>query len=683
MAQKSRWNGLVAVAGGIVLAGSLLAPGADAARRAPRHAPGELIVAFDPGIPHADREAMVATVGGVTKERLPVPGARLVEVSGTSTADAVAELRGRPGVAYAQPNFYREATATPNDEYYAYEWALHNTGQLVEGTLGTSGADIDAPPAWDVTTGSSAVTVAVADTGIDYLHPDLASNIWSNPGETAGNSLDDDGNGKVDDIRGWDFAADDNDPIDEHYHGTHVAGTIGAQGNNSIGIAGVAWDVSLMPVRVLGANGFGTDANIGSGFAYAAEEGADVVNASIGGNHPAPFEAAAIAAHPSTLYVAAAGNESRDVDATPSYPCSIPEQNLICVAATNQSDQPASFSNWGLTSVDLAAPGVNIASTVPSSESSHDLLSEGFESGLGSWTTGGTSNWATTDIGVWSGALSLTDSPSGNYAPNTDSFAQSPPIDASDASSCEVAFDVSVDTESAADFLHLEGSADGATGWNTLATYSGIDGGIPTVPADVLAGASSGAIRFRLTSDGSTEADGVVIDDVKVRCVSPDPPNYVYLDGTSMAAPQVAGAAALLLAHDPGMTVAQLRSALLGTVDVKASLADTSATGGRLNIAAALSDAPPDDTTPPQTTITKGPKKKSSKRKATFQFSSNEAASTFRCRMDSKPWATCNPPQSYTLKTGQHKMSVSATDQAGNTDPTPATYAFKIVKPRR
>ncbi|HEV3473267.1 MAG TPA: S8 family serine peptidase, partial [Actinomycetota bacterium] len=171
----------------------------------------------------------------------------VVEVDGslTAAADAIAD---DPSVAFVEPNYIYRAAGLPNDPYFSSQWGLNNTGQSIVGSPGIADADIDAPEAWDVTTGSDAVIVAVADTGAALNHPDLAGNIWTNRGETGGgketNRVDDDGNGYVDDWRGWDFINNDNDPFDDHMHGTHVAGTIGAQGSNGIGVTGVNWNVT-------------------------------------------------------------------------------------------------------------------------------------------------------------------------------------------------------------------------------------------------------------------------------------------------------------------------------------------------------------------------------------------------------------------------------------------------------
>lgn len=300
------------------------------------------------------------------EDSLPVRGLQRVDPDpGVSVGQAVAALERSPDVLYAEPNGVRTAGATPSDSLYPLEWGLHNTGQQVDGRGGTVDADIDAPEAWALTTGSRDVTVAVIDTGVDASHPDLQPNLWRNAGEVEGNGVDDDRNGLVDDLRGWDFVQGDNSPDDLDGHGTHVAGTVGARGNDGAGVAGVAWNVSLMPVRVLDANGSGTVADLIEGYGYAARKGARVVNASLGGDQFSQSERDAIAAAPDSLFALAAGNDGADNDAVGTFPCNYDLPNVVCVASTGREDSLSAFSNYGATTVDLAAPGESIASTYP------------------------------------------------------------------------------------------------------------------------------------------------------------------------------------------------------------------------------------------------------------------------------------------------------------------------------
>lgn len=260
--------------------------------------------------------------------------------------------------------------ATPNDPSYGSLWGLNNTGQ----SGGTADIDIDAPEAWDFSTGSASVVVGVVDTGIQYNHPDLAANMWTNPGEIAANGVDDDGNGVIDDVHGYNAQAENGDPRDDNGHGTHVAGTIGAVGNNSAGVVGVNWNVKLMALRFLGANGSGSLADAIAALQYAVvmkNRGVNlrVLNNSWGGSPPGPSLEAAIeaTADAGIVFVAAAGNESNDNDVIPLSPGNVRLPNVISVAALTRTGALASFSNFGATTVDVAAPGVSIVSTYPTS----------------------------------------------------------------------------------------------------------------------------------------------------------------------------------------------------------------------------------------------------------------------------------------------------------------------------
>jgi hypothetical protein len=325
------------------------------------YSPGELLIKFVPGTPAAQIDSILSSLGASRVAEFRSIGASQQRISRMTVEQAVARFRGDPRIRYIEPNFVVHATRTPNDPALAQEWAMHNTGQ----TGGTAGADIDALRAWDITTGSASVLVAIIDSGIDYTHTDLTPNIFVNTAEIPNNHIDDDGNGFVDDVRGWDFVNGDNDPMDDNGHGTHVAGTVGAVGNNGIGVAGVSWNVRLLPVKFLNSSGSGNVANAISAIEYATRMGARIMNNSWGGGpySQALFDAIRAAGDAGALFVAAAGNDGSDNDLTPSYPAGYALPNVISVAATDANDQLATFSNYGATTVDLAAPGVDILST--------------------------------------------------------------------------------------------------------------------------------------------------------------------------------------------------------------------------------------------------------------------------------------------------------------------------------
>ena len=352
-------------------------------------------------------------------------------------------------------------TAIASDTSFAYQWALQNTGQ----TGGTPGMDISAPQAWDITTGSRNVVVAVIDSGIDVTHPDLAGNIWTNPGEVAGNGIDDDRNGFVDDVHGWNFAGNNSDVSDGYGHGTHVAGIIGAIGNNGIGVSGVNWQVSIMALRVQDNSGVGYTSAVVGALQYATRMRRDfginivVTNnswESVGGYSAGIEDLIRQQGQAGITFVAAAGNHGTDNDLLPRYPGNYNLPNVISVASLTASGDLAGSSDYGLTTVDLAAPGTLIQST---------------------WKGGG----------------------------------------------------------------------------------------------------------------------------------------YAALSGTSMAAPQVSGVVALLAAAKPGITVAEVRAAILGRTTPVAALAGKTVTGGRLNAFAALASlnvaaAPvPPPTSSPVVTVTPAP----------------------------------------------------------------------------
>jgi subtilisin family serine protease len=392
---------------------------------------GELLVRLDKTAARESLRASHARVGARVVEEFPALGwQRVVLPKGASVEEAIKFYAGTPGVLAAQPNYVYRIDNAPNDPRFPELYGMTKIG---------------APAAWDLSTGSPSVVVAVIDTGVRYAHEDLSPNVWTNPGEIAANGIDDDGDGFVDDVHGWDFDHNDADPDDDNGHGTHCAGTIGAVGNNGLGVAGVNWNVRLLAVKTHDSAGNSTSAKVIAAFNYVTMLRARGVNVRVtsnswGGAPEAPaFDqalSAAIAAAGAAgiLNVFAAGNANTNTDSQPFYPASYNVANLVSVAASDQNDSRASFSNFGATTVDLAAPGVGILST------------------------------------------------SGAGAPNT----------------------------------------------------------------------------------------------------------YVTLSGTSMAAPHVAGAAALLSAFQPSLSASSLKATLLGTVDQLAQWSGKTLTGGRLNVGRAL-----------------------------------------------------------------------------------------------
>ena len=313
----------------------------------------------------AERQSLLTQLDATVIEATQTQGFERWRIDGMSVEAAMAQYGEHSAIEYIEPNYTLTASAVfPNDPDYGQLWGLNNAGRI----NGTDDADIDAPEAGEIRTGSPDVVIGVIDTGVDYTHPDLINNLWINPGEIPDNGLDDDGNGFVDDVHGYDFVNNDGDPFDDNGHGTHVAGTIAAEGDNGIGITGVTWSAQIMALKFLDAFGFGTTFDAIQAIEYAILMGADLTNNSWGGGgFSQPLrDAIAAAGEAGQVFVAAAGNFSSDSDAFPSYPAAYDLDNIISVAATDENDQLADFSNFGVISVDLAAPGVDIFSTTPS-----------------------------------------------------------------------------------------------------------------------------------------------------------------------------------------------------------------------------------------------------------------------------------------------------------------------------
>ncbi len=300
------------------------------------------------------KEVSISAMSGKRKVKsFPLIGADLYQLDSTvSMEQALADLAARGDVEYAEPNYIAHAARIPNDPSYSLQWGL---------------ATVGAPAAWDVITGSEDIIIAVVDSGVDYTHPDLSSRMWQNTGEIAGNGIDDDGNGYIDDVRGWNFLSRTNDPMDDYEHGTHVAGIAAAATDNLTGISGMTWKNKVMALKFLGSSGTGPISLSIEAVQYAVKNGAKIINNSYtgGGFLRSMYSTISAANEAGVLMICAAGNEYNNNDSNPSYPANYGLPNVISVGATDSTDGWAAFSNYGNT-VHIAAPGKDILSTIPS-----------------------------------------------------------------------------------------------------------------------------------------------------------------------------------------------------------------------------------------------------------------------------------------------------------------------------
>jgi subtilisin family serine protease len=704
-----RWLGLPA----LVVASAALALGAagaaaateasvqgdrEAASAADPAAPANarVIVQWERGTNHAERAEARADAGVTYTAELGDPSFQLVEAEEGSAAAAAAALEADPAVAVAEPDGFRRLEAIPNDPLFAQQWGLRNTGQAVAGLAGgKSGNDIDVVNAWNRTVGTPTTIVADIDSGYRSDSPDLGPVEWTNPGEIPGNGIDDDGNGKIDDVHGWDFVGEnsqapteDNDPTDSNLisggHGVHTAGIIGAAGDNGTGISGVARNVRIMPLRVCANETSSNEArcpfsSIIAAINYAGDNGARVANLSLGGTTYSQLEVNAYAAHPHTLYVISAGNDAANNDSGEAgvkghhYPCdykpateSSPPvggaiENTICVAALDPSEALASYSDYGAVSVDLGAPGTAVLSTFPASET---LFSDNFE------TNDFATKWKA--LGIKFGRT--------NESPLTSFGISDTPGAAPEANhiyGVELANAVAVPAGTGAcrlegrRFREGGGQFGAPYGLNIEGNYEEFNGGetsgsamVPfrTAPIVSLGGHTVKPFFEYHATAAPSPTDGSWLDDIALNCNAPlsTPPSYSFLQGTSMAAPQVTGAAALLFSLKPTANVTEVREALLNSVSFAPSLKGKVATGGKLDVTAAMNVL-----VPPTITITEGPSGTTAATDATFKFGTAGFAApiTTECSLDGAAFAPCSSPQTYgSLAGGAHEFRVSGSD---------------------
>jgi subtilisin family serine protease len=523
-----------------------------------------------------------------------------------TTQELMEHFRGSPDVEVVEPDYIMYVNQTfPNDEYFDQLWGLHNTGQEINGVTGTSDADIDAPEAWERSTGSDEVISVVMDTGVDYSHADLKDNMWINSGEVPGNGLDDDGNGYIDDIYGIDTYNEDGDPYDDNRHGTHVAGIIAARGDNEIGVTGVTWNTKIMALKFLSAKGSGPVSGAIECIDYVIamnrrpENNIVAMNASWGSSSDSEVlnDAISAAADEGVIMSAAAGNSSWDTDGPRQlYPAAADLPSIVSVAATDQDDQLAYFSNYGCANTDLGAPGVNILSAVPGGgydPGPFDFFFDDMGSGYDKWDVDATDPpWDITEENAYEGTHAWSDSPGGDYGNLVDFSLVSNTLDLSgQEGNLMLGFwlfkDLNPDVKpcGAKDILHVEVSGDDGENWGTLAELYGNDPNWKLhaylIPESYRT--ATFRFRFRLWTDCSETADGVYIDNVGIG-QGTGMGSYEYLKGTSMAAPFVTGAISMVAALYPGDDIYTRIDCIFSGVEKIESMKGIVSTDGRLNL---------------------------------------------------------------------------------------------------
>jgi thermitase len=568
----------------------------------PRFVPGEALVRYAAGTDAGERRELRSGARVDFERSLRLPRTQVVRFRGPM-ADAIERLEDQPGVVDAQPNYvYHALAAAPNDLHFGHLWGLGPT----------PGASVLS--AWDRSRGAGQV-IAIVDTGVDLTHPDLAGNLWTGPGG----------------IHGHDFVDNDSDPDDFNMHGTHVAGTAAAIADNGQGVAGVAPQARIMAVRVLDGDGRGSTTAIANGIVFAATSGAGVINLSLGGPAGAGDQAMSFAISQAeqagAVVVAAAGNGGSDGvgdnnDASPNTPCTLPNANLICVAAVTRTGARSSFSNFGSTTVDLGAaggdgsgdPDGDVLSAKPAWA---PLFSEDFQSGTDGWTashTSGAVDWGLAGSGI--GGNSATDSPGGPYANNTDSRFQHAALNLTGRRGCRLDYflrlsgvDDAVDLSG--DFVDFVGVGVLSGAGNIGEDFAGDTGPFfERVERSIseLDGRTDVQPTFMFTSDASVTGDGAYVDAFNVMCrgasypapgspgdIAGDAPAdggaYTAIAGTSMAAPHVSGVAALVRAVDPGASPSQVVQALRSGAKAAQGMAGVTVTGGVVDAPGAMDAA--------------------------------------------------------------------------------------------
>ncbi len=536
--------------------------------------------------------------------------------SGKDPLKLIPLLTKSPRVKYADLNRINWSlqSFSSNEPLFPFQWFLNNTGQEVNGKVGLAGADIEWIRAMEIYNPQKETGVAVVDSGVALRHPEIALELGGKVLEQDGRTgVDDDNNGFVDDLIGWDFVDNDNLPEDLNGHGTLVAGIIGAHPKNDLGITGVAPDSFIIPLRVFDETGGASDEVIISAAGYAVTNGAKVINLSLGKgkpfNYPLQEAVYALETEYNTLLICAAGNGGPDakgdnIDQSPVYPAAYDGNAIISVAATNQANELTPFSNYGARNVDIAAPGDNIYGP---SVSRKVIEVEDFETST-NWITGRTqfdysgnswsyhrdligNRWVTDSNDLFGNPL--------KYSSYSDIYLRSPSISLKDIKSPNMYVKVYHDLPysylyGTYDYLFFEVSTNGGVSWSMIGyTYgsSRAGGSVYSFDLSRYEGLSNVLFRFRLFTDGALQGDGVYVDDFIISGVTDfdySGSEFSYQSGTSFSAPIVSGVAALVLSQRPDLLVKDVRNILLQSVDKIDGLNGKVASGGVINAYKAL-----------------------------------------------------------------------------------------------
>lgn len=551
---------------------------------------GEVLIKYRATVTTVALENSMARLG--VQELRNIRGLRIAHVKlpqGQSVEQALQLFSQDPVVEYVQPNFMYQAMAMPNDPLYGQQWGFRNTAQTVIGgsgrgrwptnNPGIAGADINIESAWNHITDCRAVLVAVVDSGVNYLHQDLAANMWDG-GASYPN-------------HGYDFVDNDNDPLpaDADGHGTHVAATIAASGNNGIAGTGVCWQARIMAVRALSVFG-GTTASVMASVNFSVNQGARVINMSLGGSQfdQAFSDSITTARNAGVVVVVAAGNDRANNDTVPTYPCNFPQDNLICVAALDQAYGLAGFSNYGPTSVDVGAPGTNVLSAWAGTRIDEDFSA---------WIRGGAWTTVNCDPQVGIGTVPMLVNPAnwcngGTYANNANDVAYRT-YDFTGATALRTNLFIIGYVETDIDYIDIARKTTGGdpfgAGGSTLYSYSHFSNFLDFSFTDTTDACSNStcSFGFRLRTNSTNVLRGLGVFWMMTETLMPGTNATFVISGTSMSAPHTAGVAALIMAFNPAYTYADTVASIKNGGRSVAALANNTVTGRAVDAFGSLS----------------------------------------------------------------------------------------------